>query len=1398
MINCLKYFLIPLLVFSGISYSQTDTSLVPVEFDFYKVLLPIENGVGVNGAFNNWGNNPDGTGNNAHLIPLKNIGNNNWRAVVSMSPGTYEYKFVTYQVTAGNDTIVSSWTTDPLNSNYGGPYNNSRMIVTNPMIYYLLPMNTTSTNVKTPVVSAKFSWANSSTLELSSIKFILDKVQVPNARQYYDTTLRSFSYKPPEALTPILHTAEITISTKGGDAADVSTSFSIVNSILTAPYTFVFDPMSPNVNIIGAVNKVEIKGTFNNLGSDSMPGPDSDGVYKYTVPLNIGVPNFYQFIINGGQYIDDPDNPLMESDFGTIAVKHVNPYPSFDIIYPREGQLFSPGQSISINANLVESDSGYALNNNSIKVFLDGTALGISSIDSINNGVNIKSLPFVVTPGRHQLYFVGADTINAKTQALLNFGSFAPNTGFHYVDADSDDTGPGNYTYPSFSSKGSADIKEIDINANYTNDSLSFSVYLNKISDYSRVGFSIINSLSGKLAAAPDKASIQIPDVSNKGIFFLLTAPNSTQKSSNVNKIYGNLNLTSSLDTIYVNQDAESSGVFKFSIPISLIENAAGSFAKGWYFIAYSYLGNSSGGWKVATGNGGSLFPESPNIYDAAFFYNNYLEKRNTSDYNYSFNYGGSRYVKLSSNYRGALFIRPQDISSTLALKPYLKILTDGGDIRWSDTVRIYTAINDPAITTGVLTVNSTAYPLAFINDTAYADVILSEGVNELQASAQYRANLTSYSSKVFFNYLVDHKPTVLVNKTLFSGTVTFDASPTHNVDKLPQTFTWAQDAANPVQVTFNANATSISFTVPVKRGEYFYTVNCSTTKDTSFAKVALKVDSTGTGFPNQDLWHASWIDSARIYEIFVRTFSLDGDLQAVISQISYIKSLGFNTIWLMPIYPGPAISPSQPGYAITDYFNINPLYGSLSDFKQLVNTAHANGIKVVLDYVVDHTHNTHPFMLDSYKYGPKSPYYSFYGWNPDGTYKYLYTWTDLPFIDFSLPRNRSYLLDVAKFWVENYNIDGFRCDAAAEVNDQHPGGPAFWQQFRRELKMIKADIYLLGELSSKDLDYFDQKFDSGYDYDFFNSIKNAVSNNSLLYTLDSTLTFYSGKSFPKYITPFRYLENHDQSRFISEYSVAQTKLAASVLLTLPGLPMIYAGQEVGETSYRGLIDWSDPNDLTPFYKKLVLMRKDYKSLSTGVYKDVITSSPDTIYAFARIADSLSAVFVSNFSSGNVAFSINIDSLHLVMKNGVQYYFNDVLNDTVFTFNNTNHFAVSLPSYGSKVFIFSDKSLITSVNNKTSQPYRYSLEQNYPNPFNPATTIRYTIGGSGSTPVKMLIYNILGQRVRTLIDKTQIAGNYTVQWNSKSDSGNTVASGVYFYILKVDNFFQIKKMILLK
>ncbi len=1405
-----KSLLLGLIFSAGVVYAQGTGKIVPVTFQFVRAVSAPDVGIGLNGGFNNWGNNPDGTGSNAHLIPMTNAGSNLWTVTINLVPGTYTYKFVTYKVSAAGDTSVDSWFTDPLNSNVDGSgYYNSIVYVSDPMIYYLLPLNNGLTNTKKPDVAALVSWATTSSIAASSLSISLDGQPVANASQYFDAATRKVDYVPSVSLSLGSHSVVMSVSNTDGATDTVKTTFTVTNAVVSAPYTFRFDPHSPNLKLVGPLESVAVKGAFNNFGADPLTGPDSDGVYSYTVPLNIGVPNSYQYIINGGQYIDDPDNPIMDESFETVAIKQVNPKPSFVFVQPRQGQIFVPGSVMSVKADLMMSDSGIAINKSSVAVSLDGTPVAVAAVDSTNGGVSIQTSSFTLTQGRHQLAFTGADANGNSTTSYLTFGAFPSGTGFHYVDADFDDYGSGKYTYPSFSPKGTADLKEIDINTNVTNDSLVFTATLGAISDNSRVTFEILNSLGGPLIMDPNNAGIQIPDYINRGVYFVIAAPNSSALSGRENEVYDSTDIFHpGIFDISVNQDAKSSGVFTFSIPISLLESYLGTFASGWHFIAFTTLGNSTGDWKVPQANGGSFFDEQPNVYDAAFFYNSSIEKRNLADFNYSFNYGGSKYVKLASDMRGALLIKPGDISSAIAGKPYVKILTDGGNIRWSDSVTVFVAVSDSSITSGTMTVGAANLPITFTNDTGAVIVPLQDGMNELQASVQYGSSNTSYSTRVFFNSIRDHRPQISITKSAGSGSITLDASATTNIDGLPQSYLWTQDAANPQRVSLaGASSAVLTFSTPTMKGEYYYTLHCATSKDSSFERVVLEVDSTGAYFPGTSDWHAAWVDSAIIYEVYVKTMSVDGDFTALTNRIQQIKSLGVNTIWLMPIYPGPQLSPSQPGYAITNYFNVNPVYGTLGDFKTFVDSAHANGIRVMLDYVVNHTHNTHPFMLDAMKYGKYSPYRNFYNWNADGSYAHLYTWTDLPSINYDstgYQQNMKYLIGMAKYWVENYNIDGFRCDVAWGVNDLRQNGPMFWQEWRQTLKTIKPDLFLLGEMDATryyaPYDYFGKKFDSGYDYSTITAIRNAFDNSTLTPQLDSAEAYYASPSYPSYAIPMHYIENHDEPRFVSQYSLAQTRVAATLDLTLPGVPLIYAGQEVGEQTNRGMIDWSDPNGLLPFYKKLVSIRKDYNAFETGKYFNVSTTSPDSVFAFARVADSLSALVLNNVTGGSVKFDVMADSSIFNLEPQKQYFLNDVLNGAVYpvTASSIGNLAMTLGPNSSDVLILSDKAFVTSVKEESVVPLTYELYQNYPNPFNPTTTIQYSIADKGLTRVQLTVYNVLGQTVKTLVDDYASQGIYRVVWNGRNESGNMVASGVYFYMLKTNSFIQTKKMLLLK
>ncbi|MEJ2617982.1 MAG: alpha-amylase family glycosyl hydrolase, partial [Ignavibacteriaceae bacterium] len=492
----------------------------------------------------------------------------------------------------------------------------------------------------------------------------------------------------------------------------------------------------------------------------------------------------------------------------------------------------------------------------------------------------------------------------------------------------------------------------------------------------------------------------------------------------------------------------------------------------------------------------------------------------------------------------------------------------------------------------------------------------LANGDNVISASVTKNLQ-NSISKGVIFNYHTDFSTNIVIKYNISGKNVTLDAGQSKNNNNLPVSFSWQADPNNPAAVTLsNSNSALTSYTSPATDGEYYFTLKVMNSKDTSWAKALVVVNSGSPDTVNLKTWHSSWIDKSVVYEIYTKSFSFAGNLAGIIPQLQRLKNLGINCIWLMPIMP--AASPH--GYNITDYYDINPELGTKQDFKDLIDAAHQLGIKIMMDLVINHTSAVHPFMEDAYKYKQYSPYYNFYEWDSQGDYKYLFNWWDLPNINYEQKWVRDYLIRMVKYWVEGFDIDGYRCDVAWGVNDNRISGPAFWQRFRNTLKEIKPDIFLLAEAQADQLRYFDDKFDSGYDWPFFNKLKDVLNHNSSISSLDSLIQWYQGSNYLSYIRPFRFLENHDEDRFISKFSPEQTKLAASILLTLPGVPMIYAGQETGEVTQRNMISWDDKFNLQVYYQKLILARDKYPALQQGKFIKFPNSSPDSAYSYLRMS----------------------------------------------------------------------------------------------------------------------------------------------------------------------------------
>lgn len=348
---------------------------------------------------------------------------------------------------------------------------------------------------------------------------------------------------------------------------------------------------------------------------------------------------------------------------------------------------------------------------------------------------------------------------------------------------------------------------------------------------------------------------------------------------------------------------------------------------------------------------------------------------------------------------------------------------------------------------------------------------------------------------------------------------------------------------------------------------------------------------------------------STVFYEIFVRSFYDSdgdgiGDLQGITEKLDYLndgdpgthEDLGVGGIWLMPVNP----SPSYHGYDVTDYRSINPDYGTLEDMQTLINEAHKRGIKVIMDLVVNHTSKAHPWFVDSAK-NPDSKYRSWYIWAEDqnrpvsgtsaagsgspwhalrGSHYMGTFWEGMPDLNFDNPEVRQEMKSIGTYWLEQ-GVDGFRLDAAKHIyedllSDKSTAttakNVAWWQEFRTAMNGVNPQAYIVGEVWENSAvsvgAYLDQAFNSGFNFGLAETLVHSAQtekDSGAAFTLERTYKLYSQISGGAF-TDAIFLTNHDQNRVMSqlENQPDHAAMAAAMLLTLPGNPFIYYGEEIG------------------------------------------------------------------------------------------------------------------------------------------------------------------------------------------------------------------------------------------
>jgi cyclomaltodextrinase len=359
--------------------------------------------------------------------------------------------------------------------------------------------------------------------------------------------------------------------------------------------------------------------------------------------------------------------------------------------------------------------------------------------------------------------------------------------------------------------------------------------------------------------------------------------------------------------------------------------------------------------------------------------------------------------------------------------------------------------------------------------------------------------------------------------------------------------------------------------------------------------------------------------------------------LAAIQARLPDIAALGANAILLSPIT---AAARGDFGYAVTDELRLRTMFGSAAQLRALIRAAHARGLEVLLDMAANHLSDQSPYYRDARRRGQKSPYYDWFERDGSGRPVHYFDWTHLENLNYDDPAVRGYVLGAFSHWLRDYQADGFRVDAAWAVRQRDPG---FWPRLRARLARINPNVVLIAEAPGRDAYYITHGFDAAYDWTSqlgrwaWDGVFAPRGGLPDLARLRAALT-NEGKGYPEHTLLLRFIDNNDTGeRFITRYGVGETRAAIELLFTLPGIPLIYDGDEVGATfqpyDEGPPIRWRDPYGLTALYARMARKRHSVRALTSPGLRLLATDHDAEVLAYLRpgVGSEAKALVVLNF-----------------------------------------------------------------------------------------------------------------------------------------------------------------------
>lgn len=376
---------------------------------------------------------------------------------------------------------------------------------------------------------------------------------------------------------------------------------------------------------------------------------------------------------------------------------------------------------------------------------------------------------------------------------------------------------------------------------------------------------------------------------------------------------------------------------------------------------------------------------------------------------------------------------------------------------------------------------------------------------------------------------------------------------------------------------------------------------------------------------------HATWSYDAVLYEMNIRQLTEEGTFVAAMRHLQHLKDMGVDAIWLMPIYPiGTLERKGSLGsyYSISDYCDVNPEFGTFEDFDNFVAEAHRLGLKVILDWVANHTARDAKWL--------KNKPMSWYERDAQGVAKVPWDWSDTAKLNYTEEGVWQGQIESMKFWVVEHAVDGFRCDMAMLVPKE------FWQQVRRELQSVKSDIFMLAE--AEGVEFFDNAFDACYGWELHHAMVDVAKGNSRVGALRDRI-YKLLNDFPQSSMHLSFTSNHDENSWsASEQTRFGEALEAMTALTfvLPkSLPLIYTGQEIG---YDHSFAFFDKDAMPPFkanaaterYRCLCALKHSSSALSSadkgGSFVEIRNNAEDCLLTIVRENEQSRVVYIANLS----------------------------------------------------------------------------------------------------------------------------------------------------------------------